>query len=161
MCCTSCFSIPLVTVRLLLTSVAVLYGQRLLFGASSSNDDERSKLGGRWTRRISLAISVVISLLLAALAVFLLVLSTNDDYRRRNMVGLVVRQNLKSSPLDFHRCSIFNMGEDGGVRGRVLEYGPGPGTNFKCFPGRADNNNNTDGISHVLHFISTDNLPPR
>jgi len=39
-------------------------------------------------------------------------------------------RNLRASPLDEHRCSIL---EEGNVSGRVLEFGPGPGTNFKCF----------------------------
>lgn len=42
-----------------------------------------------------------------------------------------MRQNLRSSsPLDEHRCSIL---EEGKVTGKVMEFGPGPGTNFKCF----------------------------
>lgn len=132
MCCPSCLAIPLVTVRLLVTSLAILYGQRLLVGGIMNVPEKDGKCG-KWTRRITFAISVLFSLLLAALAIFLLVLSTNDDYRRRNMAGLIVRQNMKGSPLDVHRCSIMN-----GVHGRVLEYGPGPGTNFKCF--HEDNN---------------------
>ena len=127
MCCSSCLAIPLVTVRLLATSFAVLYGQRLLVG----RDGEKCE---RWTRRITFAISVVFSSLLGALAVFLLALSINDDYRRRNMAGLIVRQNMKGSPLDEHRCSMLRN-----VSGRVLEYGPGPGTNFRCLRESNDN----------------------
>ena len=39
-------------------------------------------------------------------------------------------QNLKDGgPIDEVRCSILN---DANISGRVLEFGPGPGTNFKC-----------------------------
>lgn len=119
--CTSCLAVvPAVTLRLLATSVALLYGQRRLFGRSQS----------KWTRRLTLGASVLISLALAALGTFLLALNTSKDYRRKNFAGLCVSQNLRSTPLDEYRCSIL---EEGNVSGRVLEFGPGPGTNFKCF----------------------------
>lgn len=44
-----------------------------------------------------------------------------------------MKQNLKASPLDEHRCSVL---ERGNVSGKVMEFGPGPGTNFKCFENR-------------------------
>lgn len=121
MCCSSCFAVPLVTIRLLATSAALLYGQRLLCANPSR---------GKWTRRITLGVAVLVSLALSVLGVFLLALSTNEEFRSRNFAGLCVRQNLRSLPLDEHRCSIMR---EGGVSGRVLEFGPGPGTNFRCF----------------------------
>ena len=116
--CLTCFAVPSVTIKLLATAVALIYGQRNLTANSR-----------KWTRRITFTISAIISLALSGVAIFLFVLATNDDLRRRNMVNLCVSQNLKASPLDEHRCSIL---ERGNVAGRVLEFGPGPGTNFKC-----------------------------
>lgn len=74
--------------------------------------------------------SVLVSVVLSALGIFLLVLATNDDYRRSNFVSFCTGQALRSTPLDEHRCSILN---EGVVHGQVLEIGPGPGTNFRCF----------------------------
>eukprot|EP01083_Nonionella_stella_P091082 254544_1 len=68
--------------------------------------------------------------MLSALGIFLLVLATNDDVRSRIFVNMAVSQNLRGTPLDEHRCSIL---EEGRVTGKVMEFGPGPGTNFKCF----------------------------
>jgi SAM-dependent methyltransferase len=73
---------------------------------------------------------VIISLLLSVIAIFLLVLSANPDFRARNFANLCVSQNLKGAPLDAHRCSVL---EQGNISGKVMEFGPGPGTNFKCF----------------------------
>ena len=119
--CSSCFAaIPSVTIQLLVTSAALLYGQRFLCKNSRS-----------WTIRITFTITLVTSLILSGIGIFLLVLATNDDFRSRNFVNFCVSQNLrKAGPLDEHRCKIL---EEGGVAGRVLEFGPGPGTNFKCF----------------------------
>ncbi|KAL3798796.1 hypothetical protein HJC23_004584 [Cyclotella cryptica] len=117
--CSSCFVIPSVSIKLLTTAAALIYGQRSF--TTNSN---------KWTRWITFAITVVISLILSAIGVFLLVLSVNPDFRQRNFVNLCVGQNLKGSPLDVHRCSVL---EQGNVTGKVMEFGPGPGTNFKCF----------------------------
>ena len=119
--CSCCYFslIPPVTIRLFATSAALLYGQRLLCANR-----------GKWTRRITLLVSVLVSVILSALGIFLLVLATNDDYRRSNFVSLCTSQALRSTPLDEHRCSILN---EGVVHGHVLEIGPGPGTNFRCF----------------------------
>ncbi|KAL7522639.1 hypothetical protein ACHAWX_007339 [Stephanocyclus meneghinianus] len=117
--CSSCIAIPSVTIKLLTTAAALIYGQRSL--TANSN---------KWTRWITFAISAIISLILSAIAMFLLALSINPDFRRRNFVNLCVGQNLKGSPLDAHRCSIL---EQGNLTGKVMEFGPGPGTNFKCF----------------------------
>lgn len=119
--CSCCYFsvVPPVTIRLVATSFALLYGQRLLCNNC-----------GKWTRRITLLVSVLVSVVLSALGIFLLVLATNDDYRRSNFVSFCTGQALRSTPLDEHRCSILN---EGVVHGQVLEIGPGPGTNFRCF----------------------------
>ena len=139
MCCSSCFAVPLVTIRLLATSVALLYGQRLLCANPSR---------GKWTRRITLVIAVLVSLALSGLGIFLLVLGSNDGYRSSNFASLCVSQNLRSSPLDEHRCSILR---EGGVSGRVLEFGPGPGTNFRCFQ--------NDTRSNIEEYVAVEPNP--
>ncbi|KAL7513457.1 hypothetical protein ACHAXN_010545 [Cyclotella atomus] len=116
--CSTCLSIPTATLKLLATSLALLYGQRSLTSNST-----------KCTRYLSFTITLLLSLLLSSLAIFLSVLSFNPDFRARNFVNLCVSQNLKASPLDEHRCGIL---QSGNLSGKVLEFGPGPGTNFKC-----------------------------
>jgi SAM-dependent methyltransferase len=117
--CSSCFAIPSISIKLIGTSVALLYGQRSLTANSH-----------KYTRRITFTVSFLISLALSGIGIFLFVLSVNPELRRRNFVNLCVGQNLKGSPLDEHRCGILN---EGNVTGRVMEFGAGPGTNFKCW----------------------------
>lgn len=132
--CIACFTIPTITIQLLLTSAALLYGQRSIatriFGPQS-----------KWTNRITFTISVVISLVLTILAIFLGVLATNDNFCQRNFANFCLKQSFKSVPLDEHRCGIL---QEGGVSGKVLEFGPGPGTNFKCFASNSTYANNID-----------------
>jgi SAM-dependent methyltransferase len=133
--CNACFLAvlpPTVTIQLVVTSLALLYGQRLLFPKSTSY---------KWARRITLVFTALVSLILFALGTFLLVLFLNEDLRSRGFANLCVSQNLRASPLDEHRCGILHKGN---TMGRVLEIGPGPGTNFKCFQ---ENNNSSIVIS--------------
>lgn len=117
--CLACSAIPAATIKLLATAAALLYGQRAL--ASKSN---------KWIRYITLAVTIIISILLSAIAVFLLVLTVNPEFRARNFVNICMKSALKATPLDEHRCSVL---EQGHIAGKVLEFGPGPGTNFKCY----------------------------
>lgn len=75
-------------------------------------------------------ITLIPVLLIGGVGVFLLVLSNNDDLRNRGFANFCAMQNLKDGPLDDIRCSLLDKAD---ISGKVLEFGPGPGTNFKCF----------------------------
>ena len=117
--CYQCVAIPTITIQLLVTSISLILGQRVFYKKS-----ER-----KWLKRITFAITILISLVLSCFGIFLLILKSNNDYRDRNFANSCTRKGLKGSALDEHRCSIL---QQGGVTGNVLEFGPGPGTNFKC-----------------------------
>jgi D-alanyl-lipoteichoic acid acyltransferase DltB (MBOAT superfamily) len=111
--------VPPVTIRLVATSVALLYGQRLLCANR-----------GKWTRRITLLMSILVSGVLSALGIFLLVLATNDDYRRSNFVSLCTSQALRSTPLG---ASLFNIKREWGTRAGIGNR-PRPGYKFQMLP---------------------------
>jgi len=120
MVCPCCFTIPSVITKLLATAYALSYGQRFL-----------TKNSNKWVRRISFGVTLIISLILVGIGIFLLVLVNNDDLRTRSFANFCTMQNLKDGgPMNEVRCDILNSA---GISGRVLEFGPGPGTNFKCF----------------------------
>lgn len=133
MVCPCCFTIPSIIIKLLATASALTYGQRFL-----------TKNSNKWIRCISFGITLVISLILVGIGLFLLVLANNDDLRSRGFANFCAMQNLKDGgPMNEVRCAILN-GAD--ISGKVLEFGPGPGTNFKCFA----NNSTTASIDEYV-----------
>ncbi|KAL7527872.1 hypothetical protein ACHAWF_002339, partial [Thalassiosira exigua] len=106
-CCPCCFfaAIPAVTIQLLVTSAALLYGQRRLFGVAATG-------ARKWTRWVTFAIAAVIALVMSALGVFLLVLASNEDFGQRMLANLVSRQNQREVPLDEHRYSAMRKEAD-------------------------------------------------
>jgi len=136
MVCACCASIPYVSMRLFATALATIYGHRMLIPSSF-------KKLRRWT----FIASVLASLTLSASAIFLCVLSWNPELRARTAATLISLGHKEATPLDVHRCAVV---EQGRVEGRVLEFGPGPGSNFKCFSpgqGRASNSTASPGGS--------------
>lgn len=113
-----CCVIPTISVQLLVTAGALLYGQRFFIPETYT-----------LTRRVVFWLTAIVSFLLGMLGVALFVLNVNDDLREWAFATMYARHGVKSTKLDEYRCPIM---EDH-VRGRVLELGPGPGTNFKCF----------------------------
>lgn len=63
-----------------------------------------------------------------SLALFLGYLSTQPDLKNYFFFQLAKKMMIPSSQLDTYRCDQFQS-----VSGRVLEIGPGPGTNFRCW----------------------------
>lgn len=76
----------------------------------------------------------------------------NEDYRTRSFANLCVSQNLRASALDEHRCGILR---EGNTMGRVLEIGPGPGTNFRCF----QKNNNSSSGNIIESYVAVEPNP--
>jgi ubiquinone/menaquinone biosynthesis C-methylase UbiE len=76
----------------------------------------------------------LIALSLAAFAVFLGVLSANEDLQQRFFSILCMRLSSKTE-LNPIRCELLKN-----VKGNILEFGPGPATNFVCL----HNNTNID-----------------
>lgn len=70
----------------------------------------------------------VTSFVVAALAIFLGVLQTSQDTRERFTAALISKMTSSNSALDPIRCAHVEH-----VKGRVLEFGFGPGTNFRCW----------------------------
>lgn len=138
MCCSNCLAIPTITLKLLATAFALLYGQRQL-----------TKNSHKWTRRVTFTVTALISLVISAISIFLIVLHFNDDFRRRFFVNFCAISNLKPTPLDEHRCSIL---QEGNVTGKIIEFGPGPGTNFKCFE-------NSTTAHMIEHYVAVEPNP--
>lgn len=70
----------------------------------------------------------VVSALVAVLAISLGFISVQPDLKDWVFYKFAVVVLLQDTPLDPIRCDLI-----GGISGRVLELGPGPGTNFKCW----------------------------
>lgn len=79
-------------------------------------------------QRVYKIITNIFSALVALLAISLGVLSVQPDLKDWVFAKFAVVVLLADTPLDTIRCDLI-----GGISGRVLELGPGPGTNFKCW----------------------------
>lgn len=120
MLCPCCITVPTVIIQLVATAFVLSYGQRSL-----------TKNSNKWVRHIVFIITLLVSLVLVGVGLFLLVLVNNDDLRNKGFAHFCSMQNLKDSgPMDEIRCSLF---KEANISGKLLEFGPGPGTNFKCF----------------------------
>jgi ubiquinone/menaquinone biosynthesis C-methylase UbiE len=75
----------------------------------------------KWISRFFLLIT---SLLVAGIAV----LASSSSLQSLAFAKLSDTLLLKDQPLDLHRCELLKE-----VHGRVLEIGPGPGVNFRCW----------------------------
>mmetsp|Transcript_29788 Transcript_29788/g.70819 ORF Transcript_29788/g.70819 Transcript_29788/m.70819 type:complete len:287 (-) Transcript_29788:60-920(-) len=117
LCCIQ--AIPSVSVQLLATAAALVYGHRTLF---------RNRTQSVWLRRVTFAVTIIFALALGLLAVGLLVLSFNDDLRLSAFASFCAKSGSEPSPLDEHRCALF----DSSLGSKVIEFGTGPGTNFRC-----------------------------
>ena len=139
MLCPCCLTVPSVIIKLLATASALSCSQRFL-----------TKNSNKWVRRISFVITLLISLALVGVGLFLLVLVNNDDLRSRGFAHFCSMQNLKDGgPMDEIRCSILNKAD---ISGRVLEFGPGPGTNFKCLVNNSTTIDDYVGVEPNVHF---------
>ena len=109
--CLCCIQvIPSVSVQLLATAAALVYGHRTLFC---------NRTRYVWLRRVTYACTIIIALVLGVLAVGLLVLSFNDDLRLSAFASFCAKSGGGSSPMDKHRCSLLA----GNLGAKVLEFG--------------------------------------
>lgn len=83
-----------------------------------------AKLGIKVYKYISAILSVVIALVAIAYGV----LSTNESVRSFAFAKMMEAGATGSNPMDALRCATIQN-----LSGRVLEIGPGPGTNFRCW----------------------------
>ena len=77
----------------------------------------------------------------------------NPDLRARTAANLLSLGKEKESPMDEHRCAVVERGRIGG---QVLEFGPGPGTNFKCFPQKSDSNSTATAGTSIEKYTGVD-----
>lgn len=125
MVCSCCSAVPTVTIQLLFTAAGLLYGQQALIPKSY-----------KWTKRIIFTITSLFALALSGLGIALLVLNNNNDLRSKTFANFCISKSTEATPLDEFRCSILERGD---ASGKVMEFGSGPGSNFKCFQ-KKDNN---------------------
>ena len=120
MTCSCCGNaIPQVSLSLLLTSFVLVYSHKVL------------PRGMTRTRATVKYFTYIFAGVIGVLAVGLVVLS-NDDGLRAKTFAKLCGFLAKPSELDIHRCGLLQADT---VYGKVLEFGPGPGTNFRCLGG--------------------------
>ena len=95
-----------------------------IFNLSSTSDTKRSTILS-W---ISGLLTVAVTLAAAGLGV----LSVHDDLREQVFASMCTSMT-RSSKLDPVRCNLLSN-----LKGNVLEFGPGPGTNFRCWSNNSD-----------------------
>jgi len=117
-CCAGCFG-SMLFVILLIVALGIEACINILSGVFP-------KVSG-W-RKVLKVMSRLSHAFIALLAIFFGVLASVPDAKMYvfRMFGKAVL--LKPSPMDPIRCNLFQQ-----VHGRVLEIGPGPGTNFRCW----------------------------
>uniref|UniRef100_A0A7S2EAN7 Methyltransferase type 11 domain-containing protein n=1 Tax=Ditylum brightwellii TaxID=49249 RepID=A0A7S2EAN7_9STRA len=120
--------------KLICTAAALIYGQRMV------------PKSFKWTKRMIFSITALMSFALSAVGILLLVLNNNQDLRSRSFANFCAKQGFQTKPIDEFRCSIL---EKGNVAGKVLEFGPGPGTNFKCFQ-------NSTAASAIQEYVAVE-----
>lgn len=109
--------IPPVALGLLTTGLAIVAGARALVPAKGRA--ARCLGGAAW----------LIAALLGVLAVGIAVLANNADLRDKAFAGLCAKMT-QGSEMDGHRCDELGLA---GIAGDVIKFGPGPGTNFRCW----------------------------
>lgn len=110
----------------------LVLGTTVLLLVLSKLASATSGAGGKDTKpsivnRIFTAIYRITSVLVAIASIGLGVLSSSPDLRGRVFANLCTSM-IKSSKLDAYRCGLTRD-----ISGKVLEFGPGPGTNFRCW----------------------------
>lgn len=133
-----CCAVPTIVVQLITTAIALVYGKRWLLG--------KRRKAGMLHRIVTILLWIVVSLL-ALVAVSLVVLQSHAGLRSRAFASFCTYMGLKSSELDAYRCPLLQEH----IRGNVVEFGPGPGTNFRCLAANAT----VDGDSEPLYAISS------
>lgn len=128
----------MISIQLLFTAAGLLYGQHILIPKSY-----------KWTKRLTLSVIAIFSFILSCTGIFLLVLSISDNFRGKLFANICIKQAQTSSPLDEYRCSILDKGN---VSGKVIEFGSGPGTNFKCF----ENSTTTSNNSLISEYVAVE-----
>lgn len=84
----------------------------------------QAKLGHKVYKYLAMAMNVVILLV----AVFYGVMTTNEKVRNFVFYKMIERGAAYPNAMDSFRCANIQH-----LSGRVLEIGPGPGTNFRCW----------------------------
>ena len=136
--CLCCFEFPPVVLNLFVTGVVVFF---------SCSKFLSPRVRSKFVRRSLFALSCSLSLSLLVLSLTLLILSNNPSLRSRSFASLCGILS-KPSPLDEFRCRALQ-----GVEGKVLELGPGPGTNFRCVAGQSGGAIRAwTGLDVNLHF---------
>lgn len=113
MVCACCVSLPQVSLVLGSTALAIVGGSRLLLP----------------NRKISSYLSYAVAIILLLLSGVLATLDNHSGLRKMAFAKLCASLT-RSSDLDELRCSTLGLGE---VGGDVIEFGPGPGTNYRCW----------------------------
>mmetsp|Transcript_67846 Transcript_67846/g.133462 ORF Transcript_67846/g.133462 Transcript_67846/m.133462 type:complete len:290 (-) Transcript_67846:83-952(-) len=78
--------------------------------------------------KIYKGLSTLLNLIIVVVAIFFGVLTTNEDVRNYTFYKIIERGAVYPNPMDDLRCANIRN-----LSGRVLEIGPGPGTNFRCW----------------------------
>ena len=73
-------------------------------------------------------VSRFLNIAILMIAIFLGVLSTNENARNFTFSRMITSMSSYPNPMDAMRCEPIQH-----IHGRVLEIGPGPGTNFRCW----------------------------
>ena len=125
MVCACCVSLPAVSLVLFTTAAAIWIGAR-------------SILRARWlhiapVQGLLLFMTGALSLILILLATTLGVLDNHDGLRSAAFARLCTSMT-RSPELDQTRCESLGLSQ---LSGEVIEFGPGPGTNFRCWGGES------------------------
>lgn len=113
-----CCAIPSLALQLIVTAVALIYGKRLLLPSQRHT-------AIRW---ILTACTWIVGGLLGLLGLALIVLHNHAGLRAKGFALFCTYMGLQASPLDDYRCPLVQQH----AHGAVLEFGPGPGSNFRC-----------------------------
>ena len=125
MVCACCVSLPQISLVLGGTAAAIIGGSRFLFPK----------------RKVTSFLSHAFAVLLLLLSAGLAALDSHEPLRKFAFARLC--QTLTSGvELDDLRCSKLGLQE---VGGNVIEFGPGPGTNYRCWS--QDSPNHTGRIT--------------
>lgn len=110
------------------TAVLAVFGLVALviigFGKLLTSIFPNAKLGHKIYKYLSMCMHLIILLI----AIFYGVLTTNEKVRNFVFYKLIEKGAAYPNPMDNLRCANIQN-----LSGRVLEIGPGPGTNFRCW----------------------------
>ena len=115
-------------VALFATAMCIVWGTRGLFVGGPKTTGTSSRT---WWRVLKLVLKSVLVIFVSALVLVSLILVACHGSRRvreRFFAALVSRHALAPS-LDEYRCETLGLSN---ATGTVVEFGPGPGSNFRC-----------------------------